>query len=280
MSQENSRWNQSAGWYDDMLASKDSYQRTVILPNLLRILKITTQDVILDVGCGTGFFTFEIIKTGAKVIGIDIAEKMIVLAEKRKLKLPMEERKSVRFYVACSEKMKGIRDGSVSKAILILSLQNMKDVSGTMAECKRVLKRDGEIFIVMNHPSFRVPGNSSWGWDEKPKKQFRRVDAYMSEYAKQIEMHPGERQGEYTLSYHRPLQWYMKIFAKGGFCVTHLEEWISPKKSQSGPRADAEDISRKEIPLFLFLHLLPHFAFSKTTRKSIFPRTDKRDTKR
>ncbi len=42
------------------------------------------------------------------------------------------------------------------------------------------------------------------------------------------------------------------ILAKHGFAVTRLEEWISNKKSQKGPRVTAEDKARKEIPLFLF----------------------------
>jgi hypothetical protein len=35
--------------------------------------------------------------------------------------------------------------------------------------------------------------------------------------------------------------------------VTMLEEWNSHRKSEPGPRAKAEDLARKEIPLFLCL---------------------------
>lgn len=34
---------------------------------------------------------------------------------------------------------------------------------------------------------------------------------------------------------------------------TGLEEWISDKKSQPGPRSESEDKARKESPLFLFI---------------------------
>jgi hypothetical protein len=66
-------------------------------------------------------------------------------------------------------------------------------------------------------------------------------------------MHPGDKPSQYTTSFHRPLQYYFKAFNKAGFSVTLMEEWNSHKKSQTGPRAEAEDVARKEIPLFLCL---------------------------
>ena len=44
---------------------------------------------------------------------------------------------------------------------------------------------------------------------------------------------------------------------KAGLAITRLEEWISHKKSEEGPRATAEDVARKEIPLFLMLEMRP-----------------------
>ncbi len=68
-------------------------------------------------------------------------------------------------------------------------------------------------------------------------------------------MHPGQAKSESTISYHRSLQDYTKGLAKAGFSITRLEEWISHKKSQTGPRQEAEDTARKEIPLFLMLEV-------------------------
>ena len=49
------------------------------------------------------------------------------------------------------------------------------------------------------------------------------------------------------------MQDYFKALTRSGFSVSRLEEWISHKKSQAGPRQAAEDTARKEIPLFLML---------------------------
>jgi hypothetical protein len=67
-------------------------------------------------------------------------------------------------------------------------------------------------------------------------------------------MTPGEKdylKKTFTVSFHRPLQSYFKAMTKSGFAATRLEEWISHKKSQTGPRSVEEDRMRKEIPMFV-----------------------------
>jgi hypothetical protein len=105
----------------------------------------------------------------------------------------------------------------------------------------------------MNHPAFRIPKRSSWGYEDKTEVQFRRIDSYISESKEAIAMHPGIKDSPTTLSFHRPLQYYFKALAKAGFAVDRFEEWTSHKSSDSGPRAQAENRARKEIPLFLYM---------------------------
>ena len=66
-------------------------------------------------------------------------------------------------------------------------------------------------------------------------------------------INPGSEASSETVSFHRPLQTYFKALRKTGFVVNRLDEWTSNKKSQPGPRADAENRARKEFPMFLAL---------------------------
>lgn len=233
-----------AQWYDGLLEGEGTYQKDVILPNIVRLLGLNKSETILDVGCGQGFFAREFTKKGTHVIGADVAPELIALAKKN---VP-----SAQFHVASADAMPFVKTASVDAVTSILALQNIENVDGVFAECARVLKPNGRLLLVMNHPAFRIPGHSSWGWEES-KTQYRRIDEYLSESRTKIQMHPGENPTATTVSFHRPLQWYVKLMAKHGFAVTRLEEWISNKKSQKGPRQTAEDTARKEIPLFLFL---------------------------
>ncbi|MEK7157863.1 MAG: class I SAM-dependent methyltransferase [Patescibacteria group bacterium] len=240
-------WGNVADWYDEMLEKKDNtYQTNVILPNILRLINIKQNDQILDVACGNGFFTREFFKKGGKVKGIDISPELIEIAKKN-------SPKEIEYFVLPADNLEVIKDKSIDKIVMILVMQNIENVGGVFNECNRVLKNGGKIFLVMNHPSFRIPKKSSWGFDEKNKIQYRKMDEYMSESKTKIEMHPSKIGGENTISFHRPLQVYFKTLKKNGFCVTSLEEWISDKKSQPGPRAESEDKARKEFPMFLFI---------------------------
>jgi ubiquinone/menaquinone biosynthesis C-methylase UbiE len=247
-------WEHVAEWYDRLLEGEGkgegTYQKELILPNLLRLMDIRRGDAVLDLACGQGFFAREFAKAGAHVAASDASPSLISIAKKNS---PNE----IAFHVAKADALKFLRDKTIHKIALVLALQNIDDINGVLHECARVLRPGGELFIVLNHPAFRMPKTSSWGWDEKEKMQYRRVDRYLSEAKIKIEMHPGRKDSEQTISFHRPLQFYFKALHKAGFSVTALEEWNSHKKSEPGPRAKAEDVARKEIPLFLCLVARP-----------------------
>lgn len=238
-------WGKVANWYDNLLEKdEDSYQKRLILPNLIRLVEAKKGEVIVDLACGQGFFAREFAKSGAKVIGIDISPELIDIAK---------QDKSVEYHVSEANKLDFLQNQSVDKALAILSLQNIENVGEVVREASRVLKPKGKLFIVLNHPTFRIPKESSWGWDETKKVRYRRLDSYLSESREQIQMHPGDKPWQKTLSFHRPLQYYFKALGKNGLFVSRLEEWSSHKVSEMGPKKAAEDKARHEFPLFLFL---------------------------
>lgn len=247
-------WGPVAEWYDRHLSEADTYQRQVIWPNLRRLVAPQPADNILDLACGSGFFSRALAAEGARVIGLDISPELIALAKKQAG--PSER---LTFKVSPASKL-ALADASVTKVIAVLALQNIAELKETFAEVKRVLKPGGSFYLVLNHPAFRVPKASAWGWDEVAGRQYRRVDRYLSSSKEAIVMHPGlsrrsgaKAEAETTVSFHRSLQEYFKLLGNTGFAVTRLEEWVSNRESQPGPRAKEEDRTRKEFPLFLFL---------------------------
>ena len=253
MKVNNTSWGAVADWYDDLIKdSEDSYQKKVIMPNIIRILQPKKDMRILDVACGQGYFARAFHQNGANVVGCDISAELVDIAKKH---TPKERESEINFFALPSDKLHPEwRD--FDAVTVIMALQNIENLSGTIAECSRVLKAGGRLLAVINHPAFRIPRKSSWQWDENAGSQFRRIDAYMSDEQQKIDMSPGENdklKKKFTVSFHRPIQSYFKAMAKSGFAVVRMEEWISHKKSQSGPRAAEEDRIRKEIPMFLCL---------------------------
>ncbi len=248
----NTSWGKVAGWYNELLEEgENTYQEKVIRPNLLRILNVKNGEEIIDIGCGQGYFSRALAVMGAKVLGVDVAGELIKLAA-------TQSEKNEKFLVLSAEKLTGVQNSRFDAGICILALQNMKNLTSAISEMARVLKPGGRMVLVINHPTFRVPGVSSWDFDAKKSVQYRRIDGYMSEISQEVDMTQGEKnpaKKKFTWSFHHPLQVYFKAFNKSGLVVSRLEEWISYKTSDKGSRKIAEDKARKEIPLFMCIEV-------------------------
>ncbi|HEY4493502.1 MAG TPA: class I SAM-dependent methyltransferase [Candidatus Paceibacterota bacterium] len=243
-SSSDTSWGKVADWYSEHLSGGDTYHETLILPNLLRLVGDVKGKQVLDLACGTGYFSHALAKVGANVTGVDIAPELI---EKARLSA-----QGAKFAVSLAHDLSQFESASFDMIVNVLAIDNISEIGEMLRECARVLKRDGSMHIVFNHPVLRIPGGSSWDYDQKRGVQYRRLDKYMSEARVKIAMHPGLN-SQSTTTFHRPLQYYFKLINTAGLCITNLEEWISSKSSQKGPRAKAEDISRKEFPLFLYI---------------------------
>ena len=236
-------WGSVADWYEEHLAGDDTYHAKVIAPNVMRILAPKKGMRVLDLGCGEGYFSRMFRSSGAEVVGVDIAKELVEKAKR--------QRGDIEYVVSDAKDLSFAQNNSFDAIVCVLALQNMERLEPVFKECERVLRHDGRFLFVLNHPVFRIAKRSSWGWDETLKAQYRRLDGYLSARREKIDMSPGKGTGDATWSFHRSLQDYAKALAGAEFAVTKMEEWISHKKSEKGPRQSAEDIARKEFPLFL-----------------------------
>lgn len=252
---QSTSWGGVAEWYDKHLEkSGDTYHEKVIHPNLLRILGSIEGKKVLDLACGQGIFSQQLRDKGAHVTGVDIGKELIALAEEKNKTVKEKGTHKVTFFVSASDDLYMLKDATFDTVVCVLALQNIENLQKTIAEVRRVLKSDGTFLLVLNHPSFRNPKQTQWGYDTEADVQYRRVDEYMSESHVRIDMTPGSvKDKKFTVSFHRPLQVYMKALSKYGFAVTRLEEWVSHRESERGPKKRAEDKSRKEIPLFMYI---------------------------
>jgi ubiquinone/menaquinone biosynthesis C-methylase UbiE len=144
-----------------------------------------------------------------------------------------------------------LKENYFDLAVIILALQNIKDIDGVIKNASIHLKSGGRFLIILNHPTFRIPRQSLWGVDEKSKVQYRRIDKYMSEMEIPIFTNPGKHErSEKTWSFHHPLSKYSESLFKNDFVIERIDEWVSDKKSTGG-KAKMENRAREEIPMFM-----------------------------
>ncbi len=239
-------WEGVSDWYADYLAKPGTIQAEVVFPGVARLLACKPQSEHLDIACGEGSFAHYLLrKTPLTFTGLDASRSLIERARARRLPHSTFAVGDAANFAAA---FAGRRFDSLS---CILALQNIESLVDVFLEASQVLKPNAPFVFVLNHPCFRQPRQSGWGWDEARKLQYRRVDRYLEAYEMPIIAHPGSAPEVKTYSYHRSLEYYITALAQAGFVVDAMEEWTSPKVSTSGPRAKAENIARQEIPLFL-----------------------------
>lgn len=243
----NADWSQAADWYDQLVGDSGSeYHQAVVLPGVLRLLGLQPGRRAIDVACGQGVLCRMLAARGIETTGIDASDAMIQAALAR-------GPRTIRYQVADARKAGGFPADYFHAAACVLAIQNMNPPQPVFAGIARVLAPGGRLVVVMTHPCFRGAKESSWGWDEARKIQYRRVDRYLLPRKTPIVTRPGKDIGQYTWTFHRPIEQYVKALARCGLLIDALEEWPSHKTSDSGPRAPAENAARKEIPLFLAL---------------------------
>jgi SAM-dependent methyltransferase len=242
-------WTQVADWYDKLVGDEGSeFHREVVLPGTLKLLAMQAGERVLDVACGQGVLCRLLHAGKANVTGIDSAKPLIDAAVQR-------SDKAIRYLTGDARELEKHADlaGKFNAAACVLAIANINPIRPVFEGIAKCLVDDGSgrAVVVMNHPAFRGPPFTHWGWDEKEGVQYRRVDRYLEPRKQPIVTHPGKDPGKYTWTFHRPISVYVKALRQAGLLVDAIEEWASHKVSDSGPRAKAENVARAEIPMFL-----------------------------
>jgi ubiquinone/menaquinone biosynthesis C-methylase UbiE len=249
--QKQTHWGGVADWYDGLVGEEGSeYHRHVVFPGVLKLLRLQPGQCVLDVACGQGAFSRLLHSKGALVTGVDAAQQLIDHARQRNANLPPTP-EAPKYFVGDARNLNFLPHDHFDSAACLLAIQNIDKLPPVFAGVARALKLNGSFVLVMMHPVFRGPKFTHWGWDEEAKTQYRRIDRYLLPRKDPIFTHPGKKTGEYTWSFHRPVQSYVKALRGAGLLVDAIDEWPSHKVSEPGPRAAGENTARKEIPMFM-----------------------------
>lgn len=243
----NTSWEDVSTWYDSLTSEEGHYyHQNLIIPYLLKLLELKKDSSLLDLACGQGVLE-RALPHEVTYVGVDLSPHLIAQAKK------WIKRKNAHFYVGDITKPLPLKKQTFTHATCILAIQNIHDPYLVFKEAHPYLEEGALFVIVMNHPCFRIPRQSSWGIDEEKKLQYRRIDAYMSPLKIPIKAHPSQKEkSQQSLSFHFPLSTYLNFLYKAGFHTLGMEEWTSPKIS-TGKKARMENRARLEFPLFLAL---------------------------
>jgi SAM-dependent methyltransferase len=245
-------WEKVKDWYDGIVGAEGQYyHRQIIFPNLLKLwqLKEVTRPSILDLACGQGVLA-RYLSAGIPYLGIDISPSLIKIARQQ------TKSREQQFGVGDITKSLPKIGTDFSHAAIILALQNLEKPAAALKNAAHHLRKGGILTLVINHPAFRIPRQSSWGVDENKKLQYRRIDCYMTPMKVPIQIHPGNpTEPKEMHSYHWPLNELSSWLQQAGFAILTIDEWCSDKQSV-GSKAKMENRARNEFPLFMAIQAI------------------------
>lgn len=189
----------------------------------------------LDIGCGEGRVSRDLMTIGHQVVAIDASRAMVREAVEACPELPA--------LVADAAALPVI-DGCCDLVIAYMSLQDVDDMPSAIRESGRALEPGGHLCMAIVHPL-----NSAGRFESlDPKASFVIKGSY-------LDSHPYvdtvERNGmEMTFSsVHHPLEAYFRALEKAGFVVESLREVPVSKPSSNDPRHERW----RRLPLFLYV---------------------------
>jgi ubiquinone/menaquinone biosynthesis C-methylase UbiE len=182
---EKTSWQRVSTWYGKLVDEKGHYyHQHVVVPGVLKLLALREGDSLVDIACGQGVLGRSIAEN-VEYVGVDISEDLIHQAKK------LDHKPNHRYQVGDVTQPIQMKQ-SFSHAAIILALQNIENSYQVIQNIRILLHDTGICVMVLNHPCFRIPRQSSWGIDPDNKLEYRRINRYMSPLAIPITMHPGK----------------------------------------------------------------------------------------
>lgn len=179
---------------------------------------------ILDLGCGYGWYTDYFRSVGGDAVGVDGADAMIGIAQK---KYPKCTFRSVDI-----TKPLPFESGSFDIVFCNQVLMDLENVESVLAECFRLLKRGGVFYFSVVHPAFY---NGTWEKGDGGVSG-KLITSYLTQETLT------NRFWGTTQHFHRPLSYYLNAAADAGFVLRRTEE---PRSYEGAER-------NSDLPLFFF----------------------------
>ncbi len=200
-------WTELAGWWQGEVAADPAY-RDQVLPLLAEALEQVVGRRYLDVGCGEGQGMRLVAGSGGTVVGCDLSVPLLAAASGDgpvvRLRLP--------------EGLDCFASGAFDGAFAVLVLEHVADLDALFAGLRRVVRYQGTLVVVANHPAFLAPGAGPFV-DPADGEVLWRWGAYLR---------PGttdEPAGEGTVTFHhRPLGELLTAAGRAGWSLQWLAE--------------------------------------------------------
>ncbi|MEX0864417.1 MAG: class I SAM-dependent methyltransferase [Acidimicrobiia bacterium] len=194
-------WVDLGEWWLEEIIDDPAYE-SVVTPLLIEILHPAPGLLYLDLGCGEGRVMRAVAATSARVIGLDLNERLARLAPPSLVaRLP-----TIPFAT-----------DALDGAFAVLVLEHVEDHQGLFGETARVTRVGGTFTVVMNHPVWTATGSTPIG-DSDGEMLWRPGD-YFTAGSTEV-----ESRGQTVTFHHRSMSDLLNAAADAGWSLEQMVE--------------------------------------------------------
>jgi ubiquinone/menaquinone biosynthesis C-methylase UbiE len=215
-------WDENASaWSAALESGQDILREAFHERAFVRFLGPVRGKRVLDAGCGEGHLTRKLAAAGARVVGVDLSEKMLAVATRAEAERP----RGVRYLKASYTRLGVLGDDRFDLVCAFMSLMDGPELDKAFRAFRRVLRPGGALVFAVLHPCFAM---ASLGWwngapDGIPRLQVAR---YFSETPRLSRWRfPGMGEATFAVPrFPRTLSRYVQSLTDAGFQPDALGE--------------------------------------------------------
>lgn len=169
-------WDRNAQlWTDAIRAGQDIYRELYNQPAMLEFIGDLRGLEVLDAGCGEGYWTRILARSGARMTGLDLSAQMIELGRAEESRAPLGIRYAIGSYTA----LDGFGSETFDAVVSFMALMDGPDLSAALREIRRVLKPGGVLIFSILHPAFANRG-THWILDGQARATALQIGEYFN----------------------------------------------------------------------------------------------------
>jgi SAM-dependent methyltransferase len=245
-------WNENAErWTRHVRAGWDRFRDVFNIPMFLEFVPDLSAKRVLDLGCGEGQNTRLFARRGARMLGIDISERMIEAARQAERQQPL----GIEYWEGSFTGLSQIDGGSCDAVVSTMALMDGPDFVAAAREAYRVLRQGGGLYFSVTHPCFMTP-DARWIADDngdaigRVVADYWRDDPFVERWA--FGAAPPDERIPFAIRYFTyRLEDYINALCEAGFKITKIRE---PRPTEAMVAAlPALAPYHRHTPIFLYI---------------------------
>lgn len=252
MSKIKEDWDAMAQAYEEFNNSPDSYSYNIEWPTIQTMLPSLEDKAILDVGCGTGIFTFLLEQYHpAEIKGLDLSDSMLKIAQKK----AEQQNSKATFVSGDATYMNQIGENKWDLIFSSTTSHYIKDLDLFFENMAKSLNNQGTAVLSIIHPVYsamypiahgeRFPEDEDWNvnyLDQSARAYIQPWIEYNDAYEDRL-----------SRSYHHLFSNYINAIVKAGLKIDEIQEPLPPEvwKAECPGRYE----SYIETPVYMILKL-------------------------